>query len=60
MKDIIIDPDTIDFKLLEGKESQTVVIDHKYNQDPPILLDALGANAKVLLRTKRLYMKSRT
>ena len=57
--DLIIDPDTIDSNLLEGKQSQTGMIDRKHNQDLHILLDALDANVKVVIRTIRPRVKSR-
>ena len=57
--DMIIYPNMIDSILLEEKKSQASVIYHEHNQNLHILLDALDANVKVVIRTRRLWMKSR-
>ena len=53
MMDMIVDPDMIDSYLLEGKESQTGVINHKHNQDLHTLLDALDANVLLAWRNQK-------
>ena len=59
MMDMIIDPNSTDSSLLEGKESQTGIIVCKPNEDLHILCDVLGVNVRISTTIRRPWTKLR-